>query len=81
MLVLFAVVAGCTRFSPVGGLWFDFLDFGFLTCFQYVLLRAAVIKVLRSSSAAPGRRLWILSSVLLVGVFFSVPLQIRLEMA
>jgi hypothetical protein len=45
------------------------------------LLRAAVIKVLRSSSAVPGKRLWILSSVLLVGVFFSVPLQISLEMA
>jgi hypothetical protein len=34
VLVLFAVVAGCARFSPFGGLWFDFLDFGFLICFQ-----------------------------------------------
>jgi hypothetical protein len=35
MLVLFAVVAGCARFSPFGGLWFDFLDFGFLISFQF----------------------------------------------
>jgi hypothetical protein len=43
-----------------------------------VLLRAAVINVLRSSSAAPDRRLWILSQVLLedeVEIFFGFCLK------
>jgi hypothetical protein len=35
VLVLFAVVAGYARFSPFGGLWFDFLDFDFLICFRF----------------------------------------------
>jgi hypothetical protein len=34
VLVLFTMVGGCARSSPFAGLWFDFLDFGFLICFQ-----------------------------------------------